>query len=144
VSLKLAAMLVAPPLGGSSAIKLGPQVSSRRAVTAVDDLAFAPRGTMKITNNSARLRTDRVLATGAGARIAVGNAGQPAGETAKVQSSEVATRLRKLETQFANGDFDAKKVAEVRAAIAEGRFKVNTEAVADKLVASVADLLGKR
>ena len=99
---------------------------------------------MKITDNSAPLRTDRVLATSADARTAVRNAGQPVGETTKVQLSEMATRLSKLETQFASGDFDAKKVAEVRAAIAEGRLKVNAEAVADKLMASVAELLGKR
>jgi anti-sigma28 factor (negative regulator of flagellin synthesis) len=28
--------------------------------------------------------------------------------------------------------------------MAEGRFKVNTEAVADRLLASVAELLGKK
>jgi negative regulator of flagellin synthesis FlgM len=99
---------------------------------------------MKITNSSAPLRTDRVQSTGADTRSQVSNAGQPVGEATKVQLSEMATRLNQLETQFGGGDFDAKKVAEVKAAIAEGRFKVNAEAVADKLMASVADLLGKR
>ena len=97
---------------------------------------------MKITNSSAPLRTDRVQTTGADARVS--NAGQPVGEATKVQLSEMATKLSQLETQFGSGDFDAKKVAEVKAAIAEGRFKVNADAVADKLMASVAELLGKR
>ena len=99
---------------------------------------------MKITNSTAPLRTDRVQSTGADARAQVSNAGQPVGETTKVQLSEMATKLSQLETRFGSGDFDAKKVAEVKAAIAEGRFKVNADAVADKLMASVADLLGKR
>jgi negative regulator of flagellin synthesis FlgM len=99
---------------------------------------------MKITNTTAPLRTERVQTTPADARAHVSNAGQPVGEATKVQLSEMATKLSQLETQFAGGDFDAKKVAEVKAAIAEGRFKVNAEAVADKLLASVAELLGKR
>ena len=40
--------------------------------------------------------------------------------------------------------FDVKKVEEIRNAIAEGRFKVNADAVADKLLSSVSDLLGKK
>ena len=102
---------------------------------------------MKITNSTAPLRTDRVQGTGADARTHganESNAGQPVAETTKVQLSDMATKLSQLETQFGSGDFDAKKVAEVKAAIAEGRFKVNADAVADKLMASVADLLGKR
>lgn len=99
---------------------------------------------MKITQNSAPIRTDRVSPAVDG-RAQVSNAGQAVGETTKVQLSEMATRLAQLETQFSgSGDFDAKKVEEVRTAIAEGRFKVNAEAVADKLMASVAELLGKR
>ena len=99
---------------------------------------------MKITNNSAPLRADRGPATSADARSTVRSASQPVGETTKVQLSEMAPRLSRVETQFAGGDFDAKKVAEVRAAIAEGRFKVNAEAVADRVMASVAELFGNR
>jgi negative regulator of flagellin synthesis FlgM len=39
--------------------------------------------------------------------------------------------------------FDAEKVAKIRQAIAEGRFNVRTDAVADKLLDSVKELLAK-
>lgn len=99
---------------------------------------------MKISSTSEPLRPDRVSPSNPEARA---TAGRPAGtvaEAEKVQLSELASRLNQLESQFAQSDVDVKKVEEVRAAIAEGRFKVNAEAVADKLLASVAELLGKK
>jgi len=96
---------------------------------------------MKITHTSEPLRPDRIVPNGE-ARTAT--RGEPVVETEKVQLSDLAARLNQLETQFGAQEFDAAKVAEVRQAIAEGRFKVNAEAVADKLLASVAELLGKK
>ena len=40
-------------------------------------------------------------------------------------------------------EFDADKVARIAAAIADGSFKVNHEAIADKLIANAKELLGK-
>jgi negative regulator of flagellin synthesis FlgM len=97
---------------------------------------------MKITNSSEPLRPDRVGPV-ADSRPGVSKAGEPIAETERVQVSDLAARLNQLESQF-GGNFDAKKVEEVRTAIAEGRFKVNTEAVADRLLSSVAELLGKK
>jgi negative regulator of flagellin synthesis FlgM len=51
--------------------------------------------------------------------------------------------MAQLESRF-GGEFDAKKVEEVRNAIAEGRFKVDSGAVADRLLASVGELLGRK
>lgn len=103
---------------------------------------------MKISGSTEPLRTDRVTGTPLDTRAtgAAGGAssGEPVVQTEKVQLSDLAARLAQLETQFGAGDFDAKKVEEVRNAIAEGRFQVNAEAIADKLLGSVADLLGKR
>jgi negative regulator of flagellin synthesis FlgM len=96
---------------------------------------------MKISSTSESLRPDRVVPAG-DARTATTQ--EKVAETEKVQLSDLAARLSQLETQFGQGDFDAKKVDEVRQAIAEGRFKVNSEAVADKLLSSVAELLGKK
>ena len=42
------------------------------------------------------------------------------------------------------GDFDAAKVDAIRQAIREGRFTVNAGAIADRLIADAAALLGPR
>lgn len=43
----------------------------------------------------------------------------------------------------ASQDIDHARVAEVRQAISEGRLKVDTDRITDRLIASVRDLLGK-
>ncbi len=43
----------------------------------------------------------------------------------------------------ADGSFDAKKVDRIAQAIKDGQFKVNPEAIADKLIANAQELLGK-
>lgn len=98
---------------------------------------------MKISSTGEPLRPDRLTSTSDG-RAGVSKTGEPVAETEKVQLSDLASRLSQLETQFADANFDAKKVDEVRNAIAEGRFKVNAENVADKLLASVNELLNKK
>jgi negative regulator of flagellin synthesis FlgM len=99
---------------------------------------------MKISSTSEPLRPDRVSPAGQDTRAAAGRPAEPVAEAEKVQLSDLASRLNQLESQFSESDFDVKKVEEVRAAIAEGRFKVNADAVGDKLLASVAELLGKK
>lgn len=98
---------------------------------------------MKITNTSEPLRPDRIGPGGADSRPGLSKAGEPVAETERVQVSDLAARLAKLENQF-GGEFDAKKVDEVRNAISEGRFKVDSESVAKKLLSSVAELVGHK
>jgi negative regulator of flagellin synthesis FlgM len=43
----------------------------------------------------------------------------------------------------AAGEFDAEKVARVAGQIADGSFKINPEAIADKLIANAQELLTK-
>jgi negative regulator of flagellin synthesis FlgM len=43
----------------------------------------------------------------------------------------------------ASGEFDADKVARIAGQIADGSFKVNPEAIADKLIANAQELLTK-
>ena len=43
----------------------------------------------------------------------------------------------------ATGEFDAEKVARMSEAIASGNFKINAEAIADKLIANAQELLVK-
>jgi negative regulator of flagellin synthesis FlgM len=62
-----------------------------------------------------------------------------------VQLSSDFTRLQAPAAEKSGGGvFDAKKVEEIKLAIAEGRFEVNPEKIADGLMATVKDLLGTR
>lgn len=62
-----------------------------------------------------------------------------------VQISTLSTQLQGLQnTQASGGVFAARKVEEIKLAIAEGRFQVNSEKVADGLLDTVKDLLNSR
>ncbi|MDW8468016.1 MAG: flagellar biosynthesis anti-sigma factor FlgM [Burkholderiales bacterium] len=64
---------------------------------------------------------------------------------AKVSLSDLAVRLQQIEAETeASAPFDAARVEEIKAAIREGRFKVNAEVVADRLIQSLKELLGPR
>lgn len=98
---------------------------------------------MKISSTNEPLRPDRLLPQGKETRAKGGDTAAAAGETEKVQVSDMAAKLASLESRFGD-DFDARKVNEVRDAISDGRFKVNSGVVADKLIASVGELLNRK
>lgn len=59
-----------------------------------------------------------------------------------VSLGSTAAQLQSMENSMANSPVvDAAKVAEIRQAISDGRFKVNTEVVADRLLETVRDLI---
>ena len=64
----------------------------------------------------------------------------PADASATVALSSTASTL--LSTGAA-GEFDADKVARIAGQIADGTFKINPEAIADKLIANAQELLSK-
>jgi negative regulator of flagellin synthesis FlgM len=84
------------------------------------------------------------LSTPAGAAAAGAEAAkaQPAAPdaSAKVALSSTAATLL---TGATTAEFDADKVARISQAIADGSFKVNADAIADKLIANAQELLGK-
>ena len=65
----------------------------------------------------------------------------PAATGEDVQLSTVATQLQSADSGYA---FDTARVAEIKQAIAEGRFTINAEAIADRLIASTKELLGSQ
>lgn len=66
-------------------------------------------------------------------------AAQPSSVSSKVQLS---SQLRIVEGQASSaGVFDAQKVQDIKAAIAEGRFQINSDVIADGLMATVKDLI---
>ncbi len=103
---------------------------------------------MKITRTTEPTRTERTQPNTGSAARSTGATAPPAassgGESGRVQLSDLSNRLSQLEAQFPQSSFDAAKVSEVRAAIAEGRYQVNAGVVADKLLASAAQLAGRK
>ena len=56
---------------------------------------------------------------------------------------ELSSAASSLLTSGSTPEFDAEKVARISKAIDDGSFKVNPEAIADKLIANAQELLGK-
>lgn len=68
--------------------------------------------------------------------------GGPAAEaSAKVALSPAATLLSKVADDPA---FDAQKVDRIASAIRDGTYKINAEAIADKLLVTAEELLGRK
>lgn len=63
---------------------------------------------------------------------------------AAVETVKLSGLSRSLQAGAAETTFDAAKVEAIKAAIADGSFKVDTGKVADKLIASVGELLARR
>lgn len=60
--------------------------------------------------------------------------------SAKVELSAAASLLSRAD---ADGSFDANKVERLAAAIRDGSFQVDADAIADKLLANAQELLGR-
>lgn len=79
---------------------------------------------------------------------------RPAGEGGAVQGTasankadgsatvELSSTARAL-MEAADGSFDAQKVEQVRQSISDGTYKINADAIADKLIANAREVLGK-
>ncbi|MBR7783313.1 flagellar biosynthesis anti-sigma factor FlgM [Undibacterium luofuense] len=69
----------------------------------------------------------------------------PTPPSTNVQISSLSSQLQAMQsTQASSAVFEAKKVEEIKLAISEGRFQVNSEKVADGLLETVKDLLSSR
>jgi len=97
------------------------------------------------------MRIDQAIANIPGAKVgsgstksakAVDGSNEVVSSSDSVSISEDAKSIASASSSSAV--FDAKKVAEIKAAISEGRFQVNSEMVADGLIASVKDLIQSR
>lgn len=89
---------------------------------------------MKINQNVTFLKTGAAapaVAPGKTSAVASASAGQ---------APAVASHARLPST---TSDFDAARVAEIRESIRAGRYQVDTAKIADGLISSVRDLIGK-
>jgi len=59
----------------------------------------------------------------------------------EVQLSSLAAQLLASESEAA---FDAERVAEIKQAIADGKFSINAGAIADRLIASAKELVASQ
>lgn len=99
---------------------------------------------MKIDNTKAVTgNVGESTARNTAARTAGNNSpAQAGGEGTSVHLGTTTAQLRSLESSVASAPaVDAKKVAEIKQAISEGRFQVNAGAVADGLLKTVSDLI---
>jgi negative regulator of flagellin synthesis FlgM len=66
----------------------------------------------------------------------------------KAESASAEVELSKLASQLLASDdappFDAGRVAEIKQAISEGKFSINANAIADRLIVSARELVGSR
>ena len=68
-----------------------------------------------------------------------------AANVSSVKISPLSSQLQSLEAQISTSNvFDARKVDEIKRAIAGGQFQVDTEKVANELINSVKSLLQTR
>ena len=70
---------------------------------------------------------------------------QTSGAQDNVQLSSMSTQIQTLETSIheASG-FDTAKVEAIKLAIGEGRYTINPDAIADKLISSTRELLAQQ
>lgn len=78
-----------------------------------------------------------------------GKSGKPAtphqSESTSVSLGSVASQLQGMENSMANTPIsNSTKVEEIKQAISDGRFKINTEVVATRLLETVRDLIGNK
>ena len=80
-------------------------------------------------------------ATRAAAATASAAANLPANDASASATIALSSTAASLLSSGVNAEFDAKKVASISAAIDNGSFKINPEAIADKLISNAQELL---
>lgn len=71
------------------------------------------------------------------------SAPQPAASATRSSTVSLSPVAQQLTAEAGGADFDADKVAQVKSAMDQGTYKVNHQAIADKLIANAQELLGK-
>lgn len=97
---------------------------------------------MKIEKSNASVPSLSVSESGARATPKAENISTAIPQGVSVSLGSTTSQLRSMESSMAGSPLvDAKKVAEIKQAISEGRFQINSGAIADKLVSNVRDLI---
>lgn len=100
---------------------------------------------MKIDDASKKTAGVNVAATGTTQTRAGKATGQTPVSAPPSDNVTLSSQVQALASQVSSASvFDAKKVDEIKAAIANGQFQVNAESVADGLMDTVKDLISTR
>ncbi len=94
---------------------------------------------MKIINSSPSISTTQDTGRTRGPAATPQKPGTGASE--RVDISSLSARLQ--EVGAGETPVNAQRIAEIKQAISEGRFQINPERIADGLLASVRDMLGR-
>jgi negative regulator of flagellin synthesis FlgM len=73
-----------------------------------------------------------------------GTAAAPAAAAEASAQVELSQAASALASPAADASFDASKVERIAQAIRDGKFTVNPEAIADKLIVNAEELLGRK
>lgn len=97
---------------------------------------------MKIENTTKAVAGNPGAPSRTAGKSGENNAGAPA-EGVAVQLSPLSARMQSIGSSLSGSDgvINAAQVAEIRQAIAEGRLAINPEAIADRLLDSVKELI---
>lgn len=97
------------------------------------------------TDNPARVGTSAQPVPQASTQSGSSTAAAPAGKRAPASgvAVTVSSLARTLEAAAGASDIDLEKVESVKAAIEQGTYKVNAEAIADKLLANAQEMLNR-
>lgn len=102
------------------------------------EVATTPVGVDKPASTAT---TATAVAANAAGKSAIAGAKNTPESSAKIALSSTATAL--LAGVPDEGSFDAEKVGRIAQAIADGKFTVNPDAIADKLIANAQELLSR-
>jgi negative regulator of flagellin synthesis FlgM len=98
---------------------------------------------MKIGDSLNKAFVDQLITSKRDAKPETNPAADVAG-TSTAGLGALSRQIHELETHLSQVDgFDAARVEAIKAAIRSGNFKVDSEVVADRLIASVRELVGK-
>lgn len=89
-------------------------------------------------------RTSPASPTAAPEKTRLQNTTNPVATSASAANDSVTTHLQATGgASMVQAPFDSQRVEEIRQAIAEGRFQINTDKIADRLIGDVRDFLAK-
>ena len=98
---------------------------------------------MKIDGNLRSIQSGQVSeGQGRSSKTSASANSSGAGTGPRVQLSSLGSQLAGIEASLANVPIvDTQKVEEIKQAISDGRFKVNPDVIADKLLETVRELI---